>query len=125
VVRLLLDTHALIRWRASEREVSEEVRRTVRDADDVFVSIVSAWEIAIKTSLGKLKLQASVGEWIAASHFELLPIDLKHVDAVAVLPLHHRDSFDRMLIAQCQVEGLTLVTADRRLEPYGVPTLWL
>ncbi|MBM3548416.1 MAG: type II toxin-antitoxin system VapC family toxin [Alphaproteobacteria bacterium] len=124
-MRLLLDTHAFIWWRAREQEISNEIRAAIQDADDVFVSVVSAWEIAIKTSVGKFALQASVEEGIRESHFEILPIDLKHTDAVAALPFHHRDPFDRMLIAQCQVEKLTLVTADRRLQPYDVPFLWM
>lgn len=124
-MRLLLDTHAFIWWRATEDEIAEEIRAAVRDADDVFISAVSAWEIAIKTSLGKLRLQATVEEGIRESHFEILPIDLRHTAAVVSLPFHHRDPFDRMLIAQSQVEGLTLVTADRRLQPYDISFLWI
>jgi PIN domain nuclease of toxin-antitoxin system len=124
-VRLLLDTHAFIWWRESDRRLTPAIRETVRDADVVFVSMASAWEIAIKMAVGKIRLEASVEAGIAESYFEPLPIEFRHTEKVAALPLHHRDPFDRMLIAQCLVENLTLVTADRRLEPYGVPALWI
>ena len=97
----------------------------VGDADIVYVSLASAWEIAIKTSIGKLRLANPIEQELVASDFEPLPVGLRHIEHVASLPLHHRDPFDRMLVAQCQVERLTLVTADRRLQPYDVPFLWL
>lgn len=124
-MRLLLDTHAFLWWRIDEARLSPEVRVVVGDADIVYVSLASAWEIAIKTSIGKLRLANPIEQELVASDFEPLPVGLRHVEHVASLPLHHRDPFDRMLVAQCQVERLTLVTADRRLQPYDVPFLWL
>lgn len=124
-MRLLLDTHAFLWWRIDEARLSPEVRVVVGDADIVYVSLASAWEIAIKTSIGKLRLVNPIEQELVASDFEPLPVGLRHIEHVASLPLHHRDPFDRMLVAQCQVERLTLVTADRRLQPYGVPFLWL
>ena len=96
--------------------MSQEVR--------AFVSIVSMWEIAINTSVGKLDLKVSM-EQLAASlpefHLKLLPLKLEHVQAVEHLPLHHRDPFDRMLIAQAKHEGMHLLTADPHFEAYDVP----
>ena len=122
-MRLLLDTHAFL-W------VREKDRRIIAIADtlqgsEVRVSLVSAWEIAIKRSLGKLEVPESFEIGLADSRFALQPIELRHAEAVVNLPFHHRDPFDRMLVAQCKVEGLTLVTGDRRLEPYDIPFLWL
>jgi PIN domain nuclease of toxin-antitoxin system len=74
--------------------------------------------------LGKLRIPSSVEEGIEESGFQGLGVDFKHAERIAALPMHHRDSFDRMLIAQAQAETLTIVTADRRFEPYGVPVLW-
>lgn len=104
--------------------LSPEARRTLQDPDnDRFVSIASIWEITIKISRGKLvlpgKLEAAVDGMAAA----LLTITLAHVDRVGSLPFHHRDPFDRMIIAQAMEEGLTIVTRDRHFQAYGVPLL--
>jgi PIN domain nuclease of toxin-antitoxin system len=90
----------------------------------VFVSAASAWEIAIKAALGKLRIPGTVEAGVEGSGFSRLPIDFRHAAAVADLPLHHADPFDRMLIAQARTEGLVIVTQDRQFEPYGVPVLW-
>ena len=124
-MRLLLDTHAFLWWRIAEARLSSEIRVAVGAAEVVFVSMASAWEIGIKTSLGKLHIAEPVEQQIAASDFEPLSIEFRHIEKVASLPLHHRDPFDRMLVAQSLVEGLTLVTADRRLQSYPIPVLWL
>jgi len=124
-VRLLLDTHTFLWWRVDDVRLSSEARAAIGDADIVYASLASAWEIAIKTSLGKLRMEGSIERRLADSDFEPLPIGFRHIECVADLPFHHRDPFDRMLIAQCHVERLTLVTADRRLEPYGISFLWL
>jgi PIN domain nuclease of toxin-antitoxin system len=122
-VKLLLDTHVVIWWREN-RAVTEEARDAIAHAEVAYVSLASAWEAAIKVSVGKLRLPAAFEEGIHASGFTPLPITFAHTDAVARLPHHHGDPFDRMLIAQAQVERLTLVTHDRRLERYDVPILW-
>ena len=121
---VLLDTHILLwawngdaRLEKSHREllVSQEVR--------AFVSIVSLWEIAIKKSVGKLELKAPLEELVASLpefQFELLPLRMEHISSVGNLPLHHRDPFDRMLIAQAKHEGMHLLTADPHFEAYGV-----
>lgn len=87
-------------------------------------SVASAWEAAIKIAIGKLRLPDSFEAGIVASRFDGLPITFRHAEAVATLPPHHSDPFDRMLVAQAMCERLILVTHDRRFAPYGVQVLW-
>jgi PIN domain nuclease of toxin-antitoxin system len=122
--RLLLDTHIFLWWRGEPSKLSSGVRSAIATADIVFVSAASAWEAAIKSSLGRLDLPATVEEGVLASGFEKLLISFSHAEHAAHLPPHHRDPFDRMLVAQARAEGLTLVTHDRLLEPYEVEILW-
>jgi PIN domain nuclease of toxin-antitoxin system len=122
--RLLLDTHIFLWWRTDSRMLKRAVRETIADAGVVFVSAASAWEAAIKIALGRLRLPASVESGVVESGFEKLAIAFSHAEAAGALPNHHSDPFDRMLVAQAKVEGLTLVTHDRRLEPYEVSILW-
>jgi PIN domain nuclease of toxin-antitoxin system len=123
-VRLLLDTHVFLWWSEDDPRLRREARNAITSAEAVVVSAASAWETAIKTALGKLSLRVPFEEAIEINHFDKLPIDFHHAAAVAALPLHHGDPFDRMLIAQALTEGLTLVTHDRLFAPYHVPTLW-
>lgn len=118
-MRLLLDTHALIWWDAGTG-LRRAAECSIRDADQVYVSAVCGWEIAIKASLGRLRTKRAVADAVIESGFEELPVRLHHAAALARLPWHHRDPFDRMLVAQALVEGLTLVTRDRAFRPYGV-----
>ena len=122
-MRLLLDTHAFIWW--DRGELTPAARDLVVGADDVFVSAVSAWEIAIKAALGKMRATAPLAEAIADYGFAELPIAVRHADAVRALPVHHTDPFDRLLIAQARIEGLTIVTTDRKFEPYRVLVHWI
>ncbi len=122
--RLLLDTHAFIWWRESNPRLGGDARRAITEAAVVYVSAATAWEAAIKASLGKLRLPASVETGVAESGFERLPVTFGHAEAVARLPFHHRDPFDRMLVAQCLSERLALVTHDRRIEAYGIDVVW-
>jgi PIN domain nuclease of toxin-antitoxin system len=122
--RLLLDTHIFLWWRGEPSRLAPKVRSSIAAADIVFVSAVSAWEAAIKVSLGRLKLPDTIEAGVLASGFEKLLITFSHAERTASLPHHHRDPFDRMLIAQAQAEGLTLVTHDRLLAPYDVEILW-
>lgn len=122
--RLLLDTHIFLWWRGEPSRLSSAVRSRIATADIVFVSAASAWEAAIKVSLGRLDLPDTIEVGVLASGFEKLLITFSHAERVAALPPHHRDPFDRMLVAQAQSEGLTLVTHDRLLESYDVEILW-
>jgi PIN domain nuclease of toxin-antitoxin system len=122
--RLLLDTHIFLWWRAEPSRLAAEVQSRIATADLVFVSAASAWEARIKASLGRLDLPDTVEAGVLASGFERLLITFSHAERAASLPPHHRDPFDRMLVAQAQAEELTLVTHDRLLEPYEVEILW-
>lgn len=118
-MNLLLDTHVLICWDEG-RGLSNHCRRAIETADSVYVSAASAWEVAIKIGLGRLRPARTVEEATEESGFLELPITFRHAQRVAGLPEHHRDPFDRLLVAQAEVEGLTLVTRDPVFEPYAV-----
>jgi PIN domain nuclease of toxin-antitoxin system len=123
-LRLLLDTHTLLWALLEPRRLSPTALSTIADGDnDVFVSVVSAWEIEIKRTKGKLPMPTPVGEALAEQGFGTVPVVLDHVLAVESLPRHHRDPFDRILIAQAQLEGMTLVTSDRAVRKYPVAIL--
>jgi PIN domain nuclease of toxin-antitoxin system len=122
-VNLLLDTHALLWWLAG---APMEARATSRISDPnalVAVSAVSVWEISIKRDLGKVRLEGAIGGHVTNAGFEPLPVSMEHAERAGDLPLHHRDPFDRMLVAQAQTEGLTLVTRDLAFGPYEVAIL--
>lgn len=123
-MRLLLDTHALL-WALGDPErLRTETLEAVTDGrNDVFASAASAWEIAIKRALGKLRAPNDLEAGLASQGFSLLNITFGHAALAGGLPRHHADPFDRMLIAQAQSEGLTLVTRDARIPLYEVPTL--
>jgi PIN domain nuclease of toxin-antitoxin system len=123
-VRLLLDTHVFLWWCEDGRRLEKAARLAIQEADDVFVSAASAWEVALKIAIGKLRIPGPFAAAVAANSFAELPITFAHATAVGSLPPHHTDPFDRMLAAQAKVESLTLVTHDRRLEPYALPILW-
>ena len=124
VNRLLLDTHVFIWWREKSPRLTRDAIVDIATADSVFVSIATAWEIAIKVSNGRLKVPGPVGAAITHSRFTELPITADHVQRTTTLPHHHRDPFDRMLAAQALHEGLTLVTHDRAFAPYTLPVRW-
>ncbi|MEM6797285.1 MAG: type II toxin-antitoxin system VapC family toxin [Acidobacteriota bacterium] len=121
--RLLLDTHIFLWWRLGADRIRAEVVESIREAEVVYLSAASLWEISIKSALGRLELPAPASEGARDSGFTELPITFRHAEAVAALPLHHRDPFDRMLVAQSQVEELTLVTRDRKMRSYDVEIL--
>ena len=123
-MKLLLDTHVFLWWRENSPSLRTRARRAISGAELVFVSAASAWEIAIKVAVGKLRVPGPVEAAVEESGFSKLLVDFPHAAAVAELPHHHGDPFDRMLIAQAQVEGLTVVTHDQRFDPYRVPVLW-
>lgn len=126
---LLLDTHALLLFLTNDPNLSERARSAVDDQANVtFVSATSLWEVAIKFSLGKLKLPAPYTDifprQLELNGFALLPITPTHCAALLTLPFHRRDPFDRVLLAQAKSEGMTLVTNDGQIGAYGVPLLW-
>jgi PIN domain nuclease of toxin-antitoxin system len=126
---LLLDTHAFLWWVSDAPALSIEARHAIRDPETkCLLSLASCWEIAIKQSLGKLRMPAPlerfIPEQMAVNRFQSLEIDFRHVTRVAGLPFHHRDPFDRLLIAQALEEDLTLVSSDSAFDAYGVKRLW-
>ena len=121
---LLLDTHVFLWWRAAEPELPEPARAAIADADIVFVSAASAWEAGIKEAFGRLELPDRFAAGVEGSGFQQLPITFEHARVAADLPSHHRDPFDRMLVAQAIDERLALVSGDPRLRPYAVELLW-
>ncbi len=122
--RLLLDTHVFLWWRAGGERIRASVQSAVMEADLVYVSAASAWEAAVKSGLGKLDLPESFEAGVVDSGFDRLLVSFAHAAAVQSLPRHHRGPFDRLLVAQAQVEQLVLVTADRRLAAYPVEIKW-
>jgi PIN domain nuclease of toxin-antitoxin system len=119
-VKLLLDTHILLWWLNNDPSLSESLGKLIRDPENtVFISAVVLWEIWLKQSLGKLKLPPNFKELLDLEEFENLPLTARQAAAVASLPWHHRDPFDRMLVAQAKVERLTLVSVDEDLPAYG------
>ena len=120
---LLLDTHVFLWWRANDPRVAA-VRRSISSARTVMVSAASAWEAAIKQATGKLRLDHPFEWMVEDSGFSGLPVTLSHATQVVTLPGHHRDPFDRMLIAQAMREGATIVTHDPLFQPYDIPIIW-
>ena len=124
MMRLLLDTHALLWALAAPHLLSGPTRMAVEDAEnEVFVSVVSGWEIAINRALGKLEAPDDLEAAIREQGFAPLLVTFHHAELAGALPPHHRDPFDRMLIAQTQAEGLVLVTRDASMMPYGIRTM--
>ena len=125
-MKLLLDSHAFLWWLTDAPELSPSARAALADpANVVLVSAVTTWEIEIKRALGRLEAgSAELVAEIEANRFAQLPVWARHAEAAARLPRHHDDPFDRMLIAQAQVEGLVCVTRDPAFQAYGIPCLW-
>ena len=128
-MRLLLDTHALLFWISDPSKLGPNATRAIKDREnEILWSIASTWEVSIKVGLGKLVLPGPVDEVIPEElnrhGFTLLPIEHAHVMAVAKLPMHHRDPFDRLLVAQTLTEKIPLVSADATLDAYGINRLW-
>lgn len=122
-MRLLLDTHVVIWWLQDSAELSGEVKELLDAEPAAYVSAVSPWEIAIKQSLGKLEGPADLAERVRDSQFGSLSITAGHGVRAGRLPPHHRDPFDRVLVAQAQTEGLTLLTRDTYIPKYDVQVM--
>ena len=128
-MRALLDTHVLLWWLLNDRALSVTARTTITDdGNEIFVSAASAWEISIKFKQGKLPaaapLMADLESAIAGEGFSSLPVTINNGERAGGLPLHHKDPFDRMLIAQAIAESLTLVSNERLFDRYDVTRLW-
>ena len=122
--RLLLDTQVLLWWRTDDPTLKRAAYQAITDpTNDIFVSAVSIWEIAIKRALGKLRAPDHLAATVEAEGFGELPVTFVHAEQAGSLPKHHTDPFDRMLVAQAQIEGLTLVTADANILRYPVRTM--
>lgn len=117
---VLLDTHVALWLLSDDRRIGSEARELMVAAPCVFLSAASRWEIRIKASLGKIELPADFADGCAAAGLQDLPVTSSHADAVKMNALPHRDPFDAMLVAQAQSEGLSLVTADRKILAAGV-----
>jgi PIN domain nuclease of toxin-antitoxin system len=123
-VKLLLDAHALLWWLAGDARLGRRARAAIVEPRNfVFVSAATAWEIAIKRALGKLRAPGDVETWLLRNSFRPLPIQVAEAVAAAELPLHHRDPFDRLLVAQAQMGGMTIVTRDENISKYDVAVL--
>lgn len=128
-MRLLLDTHAFLWFIMGSANLSANARALIEDqVNESFLSVASLWEMAIKMSLGKLTLSAPldtlIPQQLSLNGIELLGIQVAHAAAVSTLPFHHRDPFDRLLIAQAIVEGTPVVSADAAFDAYPVQRLW-
>lgn len=120
----LLDTHVFLWWLDDPRILTQAARQAIADArNTVYVSAAVGWEIAIKKTLGKLDAPDDLQEVITANRFLPLPVTISHALGLLHLPHHHRDPFDRILIAQALEEGFTLISRDQHVASYGVPHL--
>ncbi len=122
-MRLLLDTHVLLWW-LQGAPLSEQAAEQIADpGNDVIVSAATVWELSIKRQLGKVDMPRDLVDQCHSEGFALLAMDARHADRAGSLPLHHTDPFDRMLVAQAELDTLILVTRDRTLASYGVQLL--
>ena len=125
-MRLLLDSHAFLWWLAADASLPAAARSAIAEPTNVvYVSAATVWEIAIKTSIGRIELDdADLAAEISVNDFAELAITARHAQEAGALPRHHDDPFDRMLVAQARLESLTCVTRDTAFRRYGVSTLW-
>jgi len=123
VKRLLLDTQAMIWWDANNPELGGNARAAIQNAEEVYVSAVSAWEIMIKAALGKLRTTRRPAQAVAEGGFIELPVSFEHTEALGGLPMYHNNPFDRLLLAAAAVERLTIITSDRKFTHYDISLL--
>jgi PIN domain nuclease of toxin-antitoxin system len=128
-MKALLDTHTFLWWIIESPKLSSRVCEIISDGNnDLFLSAASGWEIAIKTQLGRLQLpddlERFISDQLTANAIQSLPIQMGHALHVYTLPSHHRDPFDRMLVAQAQLEDLAILSADSRVAQYPVEVIW-
>lgn len=123
----LLDTHVFIWFITGDQQLSKKARQVIEEPSVNFISIASLWEIAIKTSIGKLELKFSFSELllhIELNNFQIFPITFEDTLRISNMPLHHRDPFDRLIIAQCVNNNLSLISKDIFLKQYSIPVIW-
>jgi PIN domain nuclease of toxin-antitoxin system len=128
-MKILLDTHTFLWWDSSPEKLARAVANLLSDpGNSIILSVASAWEIQIKKQLGKISLSIPLAEMIESQQqvngVEILPINLKHVLSLDGLPTHHKDPFDRILIAQAKTEGMVIASADPIFSKYGVEVMW-
>jgi PIN domain nuclease of toxin-antitoxin system len=128
-MRVLLDTHAFLWYVLDDARLGADAKAVISDgANEVLVSAASFWETAIKVGLGKYSLSVPFAEFwqnnIDVNQFAVLGIEIKHAAILTSLPHHHRDPFDRLIVAQALAEGIPIVTADGAIRPYGVTVIW-
>lgn len=129
MTRYLLDTHSFLWFINDDVALSETARILIESPENIiYLSIASIWEIAIKVSLGKLEVPspftAFIDKQLAENNIQILPINTKHVGKVVSLPFHHRDPFDRLIIAQSLVEEISIIGEDTIFDDYGVKVYW-
>ncbi|RZB17366.1 type II toxin-antitoxin system VapC family toxin [Streptomyces sp. F001] len=122
-MKVLADTHVVIWWLLDSSELPDDIKDLLDTEVEAYVSAVTPWEVAVKQTLGKLDAPADLPERVRDCQLKQLPITAQHGIHAARLPLHHRDPFDRILVAQAQLEGLTLITRDTWIQKYDVPLL--
>jgi PIN domain nuclease of toxin-antitoxin system len=124
-VKLLLDTHAALWWLSGDERFGAQAARDLSDETNrVLLSAAVVWEVAIKRALAKLEAPEDLVPTLLGAGAQALPVSLDHAAAVERLPAHHRDPFDRMLVAQATVEGAAIVSRDEALRPYGATLVW-
>ena len=127
-MKLLLDTHAFLWFLLDDERLSTPAKAAIEQTEILFLSPASHWEIAIKIALGKYALPEPFAEFmareLAGNDMTILPIEISHTAQLTTLPFHHRDPFDRLIIAQALTEGLPLVSIDSQFDAYGVKRVW-
>ena len=127
-MRILLDTHTLLWYLEGSTKLSQTARSVIENKENnCYISMISFWEIAIKLSIGKLKLKSTIDDLkkkVEASGISILMLEFEHIAIITTIPFHHRDPFDRQLVAICLYEKMTLVSRDENFKLYGVDVKW-
>lgn len=128
IKKALLDTNAFLYFINNDSALSETAKNLIESEVDILISIASLWEIAIKNSIGKLSLPDTFGNFIPKqiqqNDIEILPTTLPHLDKVSILPFHHKDPFDRLIVSQSLIEDLPVVSIDAAFDNYGIERIW-
>lgn len=125
-MRILIDTHVFLWWDRQLRRLSRPLRAAIEDeANEIYLSAASVWEIAVKRALGKLIFSRTIVDAVSELGFDILPVTGTHAEHAGCLPRHHNDPFDRLIVAQARLEGMVLGTQDPMLRPYAITSLGL